>query len=924
MTMPPTPHPPPSPVDADDALARRPTKSGIVGVDTDIPPELQTTLGDRYRIEREIGRGGMATVYLAEDTRHERMVALKVLHAELATAVGPRRFRREIAIAAQLQHPHILPLLDSGESADGPLWYTMPYVQGETLRQRLAREHQLPLPDAIRIASEIATALDYAHRRGVVHRDVKPENILLTVESRALLADFGVARDVINDLQPTRDPRLTDAGVSLGTLEYMSPEQTTGTRDVDGRTDVYALGCVLYEMLAGEPPFTGATPQALIARRLVERPLPLRAVRDRIPESIEHAVDVALARAPADRFQTAGAFAASLDEASRGAATTRGHATAAADRPPTPGTRTRRRVSSRTLALVTVALGVVAVGSYFAERHYRHAPAAPTPTKVAVLPFDNVGDTAAGYFTDGVTDEIRGKLATLPGLQVIARGSSMLYRRSAKPLQQIASELGVRYLLTGQVQWDRAGGRNRVRVNPELVEVTEDATPSVKWQQPFDIDVSDVLEVQSAIATSVATALNVALGSPQQQFLATRPTKNAAAYDAFLKGEAATQSLTSHDPASLRRGLSWYSRAVTFDAGFGLAWAQLGATQAALYQLGTPTSDDAQATAYAIERAQALAPDLPETLHAAADYEFYVRRDYDRVRSIDSAALARYPNDVSFLTAVASDEEDAGQFDAAVARLQRAQALDPRANRKALAHALLYLRRYPEAQAAFDARLAEYPTDLDALEGQAMIALGRGDLGAARGVLDDAIKRVGDTTAVLAYFADFYGLFWLPDAGQQERMLAFSPAAFGDDRGQWALLRAQLYWLHGDALHAARWADTARRVFAKQLQDAPSSATILVSYGEALAYLGRKSEAINEAERGAAISPISTNAFVGPFYQHVLARVYVVVGEPDKALDCLASLIHHPYVMSAGWLRFDPTWAPLRGDARFERLANGR
>jgi len=892
-------------------------------VDTESTAGLQAALGDRYRIEREIGRGGMATVYLAEDVRHGRMVALKVLHAELAAAVGPQRFRREIVVAAQLQHPHIVPLLDSGESVGGPLWYAMPYIEGESLRDRLEREHQLPLPDALRITREVASALDYAHRRGVIHRDVKPENILLGRDGQALLADFGLARDLINVVEPTGQRRLTDSGVSLGTLEYMSPEQTAGTRDLDARTDVYALGCVLYEMLAGEPPFTGATPQALVARRLVERPLPLRAVRDWIPESVEHAVDIALARAPADRFQTAGAFAAALDEDSHEGSGERRRLGGSGRTPRAPlvGRSTRR--SKLALGVAAVAIVVVAAAAYAGRTWYERRRAAPAVTTLAVLPFDNLGDTSAGYFTDGVTDEIRGKLATLPGLQVIARGSSVLYGHSTKPPQQIASELGVRYLLTGQVRWERSGGKRRVRVDPELVQVTEGATPSVKWQQPFDIDVSDVLEVQSGIATDVAAALNVTLSSDQEQVLATRPTKVAAAYDAFLKGEAATQSLTIHDPTSLRRGLEQYTQAVTLDAEFGLAWAQLAATHAALYNTGSPTPDGAQAAEYAITRAQTLAPDLPETRHAMADYEFYVRRDYGRVRAVDSAALARYPNDVSFLTAVASDEEDQGHFEAALASLRRAQALDPRANRKALAHALLYLRRYPEAQAAFDARLAQYPTDLDAIEGEAMVAIGHADLPGARAVVDSGLATIGDTAEVLAYFADFYGLYWLPDERLQQRLLTLPPAAFGDDRGQWALLRAQLYWLHGDMTRARRWADTACRVFAAQIQEAPNSAILYVSYGEALAYLGRKSEAIAQAERGTAIMPVSKNAYTGPFYQHVLARVYVIVGEPDKALDCLEPLVQRPYVMSPGWLRLDPTWASLRGRARFEKLASG-
>ncbi|HWG52777.1 MAG TPA: protein kinase, partial [Gemmatimonadaceae bacterium] len=271
-----------------------------------IPDRLSAALSDRYTIERELGAGGMATVYLAEDVKHHRKVAIKVLHAELSAILGPERFLKEIELTANLQHPHILPLFDSG-SADGLLYYVMPYVEGETLRHRLDREHQLPITDAIRIATEVADALEYAHKRGVVHRDIKPENILLH-DGRALVADFGIALAV----EQAGGQRMTQTGLSLGTPQYMSPEQAMGERNVDARTDMYALGAVTYEMLVGEPPFTGPTTQAIIARVITEEPRGLVAQRRSIPESVEAAVLTALEKLPADRFGSAAEFARNL------------------------------------------------------------------------------------------------------------------------------------------------------------------------------------------------------------------------------------------------------------------------------------------------------------------------------------------------------------------------------------------------------------------------------------------------------------------------------------------------------------------------------------------------------------------------------------------------------------------------------------
>ena len=272
---------------------------------TDVSDRLRSALADRYMLERELGRGGMATVYLAHDVQHDRPVALKVLHLELAAALGPERFLREIRTTARLQHPHILPVLDSGEAA-GLLWYTMPYVEGESLRERLRREVQLPVEDALGIAREVGLALDYAHRHGVVHRDIKPENILLS-DGQALVADFGVARA----LEQGIEGRLTETGLALGTPTYMSPEQASGGL-VDARSDVYALGCVLYEMLAGEPPFTGPTPQAIIAKRFTGEVPHVREARSAVPESVDQAIHKALALVPADRFPTASGFAAAL------------------------------------------------------------------------------------------------------------------------------------------------------------------------------------------------------------------------------------------------------------------------------------------------------------------------------------------------------------------------------------------------------------------------------------------------------------------------------------------------------------------------------------------------------------------------------------------------------------------------------------
>jgi hypothetical protein len=339
-----------------------------------IPDQLGASLVGRYTIEREIGAGGMATVYLARDEKHDRDVAIKVLHRDLGAALGGDRFLAEIKTTAKLQHPHILPLLDSG-SADGLLYYVMPMVTGESLRDRLVRERQIPIADSLRIATEVAGALDYAHRHGVIHRDIKPENILLQ-DGSAVVADFGIALAV----QTAGGPRMTQTGLSLGTPQYMSPEQAMGERAIDGRADVYALGAITYEMLTGDPPFTGSNVQAIVARILTERPTPPTVLRDTIPAHVEHALMTALAKLPADRFASPAAFAEALRSGSAGATIPLTTAT------PAPRKQDRLHRGWQTTAAVAI---VVAGLSYFSHR----PPAAPSVTIQRQLTF---GGNVAG------------------------------------------------------------------------------------------------------------------------------------------------------------------------------------------------------------------------------------------------------------------------------------------------------------------------------------------------------------------------------------------------------------------------------------------------------------------------------------------------------------------------------------------------
>jgi serine/threonine protein kinase/Flp pilus assembly protein TadD len=879
---------------------------------TDLREQLQSGLADRYRLKRELGRGGMATVYLAYDVKHDRRVALKVLRPELAATLGPERFQREIRLAARLQHPHILPVHDSGEAA-GQLWYTMPFVEGESLRDRLRRERELPLDEALRIAREVAEALGYAHVQGIVHRDIKPENILLS-QGHALVADFGLARAFEG-----REQELTSSGMLVGTPPYMSPEQSRGSERVDGRSDLYSLGCVLYEMLTGEPPYMGTTPQAIMAKRFMDPVPSSRRLRETVPEALDQALQRVLAKVPADRFSTAAEFARALGTPNTTPVVTPVRTSSTVSASPSRSEPALRR--GWWVAGALAALGLVGLGMRFA---WRTSPEAETSgvKRLAVLPFDNLGDSADAYFADGVANDLRAKLSQIAGLAVIARGSSNEYKGSTKTQQQIARELGVDYLLTATIQWEKgAEGVSRVRVAPELVDVRPGHAPQTRWGEPFDAAMTDVFQVQADIAGEVAQALNVALGDSAKHELASKPTQSLPAYEAFLRGEASSQGMLA-EPSSLRQAIAAYEKAIALDSSFVRAWAQLARARATLYW-AAPTPELAEATRRAAEQALALAPSSPDGHEALGAYYLIVPKDYPRALTEDSTGLAVASGNAELLGQAATAETFLGRWEAARGHLEQAARLDPRSSFTAqvLGRVLLYTRRYPEAERALDHALQLMPANLLIRCTRVMVALAQGDFAGAQAVLRAAPKAVDPTT--LVQFMATKDLMWMLDDAQQRLLLRLTPSAFDNDRADWAGSLAQTYAFRGDRAMARAYADSARLAYEQRLRATPQDASLHAFLGLNLAYLGQKAAAIREGKRAVGLLPISRHALEGALLQHYLARLYVVVGEPELALDQLEPLLKVPYYLSPGWLKIDPNFAPLSGNPRFERLVNG-
>jgi eukaryotic-like serine/threonine-protein kinase len=502
---------------------------------------LTGLFGERFSVQREIGRGGMATVYLAQDHKHDRLVAIKVLRPELAATVSAERFLREIRTIARLQHPHILPLHDSGEFND-LLYYVMPYVQGESLRARMARGPRIELDEALRITLEVADALAEAHANQVVHRDIKPENILLS-GGHALVADFGIARA----LSSAEDDTLTMVGLVVGTPAYMAPEQITAERSIDGRADIYALGCILYEMLAGSPPFAGGSIQEMMSKHTLA-PVPhVRALRPEVPEFVDRALRKAMAKQPGDRFRDARAFGQALAQANV--------------------TTAPWRRSSRTLA-VAVGAVIIAIAGYFVVRGLG-SPGAPPPAEapsIAVLALRTVGGNQDDdALAEGISEEIASTIGRLPGLSVKAPRSAFSFKGKNLGVRDIGEALGARYLVDGSFQ----RVENRMRVRVQLVAAAND---SIIWSNEYDRPFGDVFAMQDEIARGIASELRVYLGAAGRGALARRSTVNPEAHALYLRGRYLFER---RDSSSLRKAREYFEQAIEKDSGFALAYAGL-------------------------------------------------------------------------------------------------------------------------------------------------------------------------------------------------------------------------------------------------------------------------------------------------------------------------------------------------------------
>jgi eukaryotic-like serine/threonine-protein kinase len=876
---------------------------------TDARERLTAALADRYRIKRQLGEGGMATVYLATDLRHERPVAVKVLRPEIAAALGSERFLREIKTTAQLTHPHILPLLDSG-GADDTLFYVMPYVDGESLRARLGREKQLPLDDALQIAREVADALSYAHSHGVIHRDIKPENILLEA-GHAVVADFGIARAV----SEAGGDRLTETGVTLGTPMYMSPEQAAGSKDLDGRSDLYSLACVLYEMLGGKPPFTGPTAESVVHQHLTVEPPSIIGLRPAVPAAVASALQRALAKTPADRFNPVAQFAEVLGgRGSLAAAPATAGVPAAAARP-----------GWRRAALVALPVFAVAVlGLVFGARliHSRAGPVFPR-TAIAVLPLDNLSAQGPNaYFAGGLHDELLTELAKVGALTVIGRTSVLQYAQSTKRPREIGDELGVGSLVEGSVQIVN----DRLRVNVQLLDTKTEAHI---WAESYDRTLQDAFAVQSDIAQQIATAVGAALGGAEREALTAPPTANPLAYQLYLQGLDYFRR-AGYQRGNLEAAQQLLERAVALDAGFALAHAALSEVHGTMFWFDyDPTLERATRQRTEAETALRLAPESPRGHEAMGLSYYWGQRDYRRALDEFRLAVRGAPGDGGLWNYIGYVERRLGEWDSVEVAYARATQLDPR-NPNLFADLgcqfYLAIHRYPDAVHACNTALTLAPDfHWAAFKKANAYVLWKGTLDTLRAIIKPLVPETdigaGEGTVALKR------LLLMLLAHQADSLIAYAGAirtAVVESQDVYeprSLYAAWAHLLRGDTIMAHAAFDSARAILDTAVRNHPDDWRMHVARGQAVAGLGIRPEALREAQWLQQSDVYQRDRFYGPYLAESRAQILARIGERDSALAEIERILAGPsWSTSVNTLRLDPRWDPIRSDSRFQAL----
>jgi serine/threonine protein kinase/Flp pilus assembly protein TadD len=873
-----------------------------------------------YKIKEKLGEGGMGVVYLAEDTKLDRLVAIKSLPQRIASNAEEReRFKIEAKAAAALNHQNIMTIHNIEEIGD-QLFIVMEYIDGEELKEKV-KSKKLEVEDVVDIAIQIASGLQAAHNKNIVHRDIKAGNIMVTDDGQIKIMDFGLAK-VQGSEQLTRE------GTTIGTAAYMSPEQASH-EEVDMRSDIWSFGVILFEMLTGKLPFKGDYEAAILYDIVHASPESIQSVKPEVPEKLSEIVDHCLEKDKSKRYQTILEIIEDLKslqsdsrlvDGSNSSSEGKSHPLAASNDNSGYHSPSEKNKKKMIIMISFLAITIVIVIIFFFYDKTESESVVSTQKMLVVLPFKNLGASEQEYFADGITGEITSRLSGISGLGIIARSSAMQYKNSTKSIKQIGEELGVEYLLDGTVQWELLpDGKKRVRVNPELIQIVN-ATQI--WSKPYEADFSSVFKLQSEIATQVASAMDITLLQGERRSIEQELTANSEAYDYYLRGLNYYQD--TYDIDLWRIAEQMYEKAIELDPQFAAAYARLSNIYSDFYWFYHDRTQKVLEKSWKyIEKAEQINPDL-YIVHTVKGWYFYHGfLDYENALTEFYRALELKPNDEDAYMGIGSVLRRQGKMEEAVEVFKKAIAMNPRSplNYDQVGETLFLLRRYDEAREFMERSISMAPDDAFAYPFLAdILVIQQNKTKEARKLLENHMKNAGSDFDFFKYNLAKLDLFdrKYDDALKQIENFESVNSQFS----YWPkeLLQAQIYGYKNDQEKKKYFYKKALQLINIKLEEQPEDSRYHSTLGIIYAGLGQKEKALLAGQRGMELLPVSKEAWRGSFRERDMAVIYTMVGEEEKAIKLLDELLSRPTDFSVSMIKLNPVWDPLRKNPQFISL----
>ena len=855
-----------------------------------------------YKIVEKLGEGGMGVVYLAEDTKLKRQVAIKFLPKQIsADAEERKRFEIEAQAAAALNHPNITTIHAIEESGD-TIFIVMEFIDGIELKEKI-KAGTLPYDETVNTAIQMAEGLTAAHNKGIVHRDIKASNIMMKKDGNVKIMDFGLAKI-------GKGSQVTKLGTTIGTIAYMSPEQTRG-ESLDQRTDIWSFGVVLYEMLTGGQPFKGAYDQAIIYSILNEQP-----EFTNIPEPLSYILQKAIAKSPADRYQTAGDMLNDLkalrsDSGSRSLSKE------------VPIAKVSKNSKKNLWIGISAAIIIAAASIFYFLKSKNHVTAANGNSKqmIVVMPFQNLGSQDDKYFADGVTDQITSKLSSIGNIGVISTSSAEKLAKENKTTQEIGKELGVNYILNGTVLWAK-GGKNesRVRITPQLTRVSDN---TITWSDSYDKVLNDIFAVQNEIAQKVVDQLGGSIGNNQIQ-KETPPTTNLNSYDFYLKG-LSYEARGSYAKSDIQNSISLFKKAIELDPGFAQAYAHLSRGQASMYWFYFDRSEKNVNDAFDnAQKSLRLNPDIAETYLALGYYHYWCKLDYKSAIKEFTEALKIQPNNATAFFSLGVVYRRMGKFDLAIQNMSKGYNLDPLSNEysRNLGETYGLVRDYNKAITQYK-KVIELSPDMSLPKAElAQIYSLKGDPKTAT----EIINNISDEN-YLDIMKNEKAFLYILDRKFDEAINELKTKNKPFEVGQFRYtpldqMLGLIYWYKNDKVQSKKYFESSRNKLENMLKSSPQDERIHSSLGITYAGLGLRDKAIFEGKKGIELLPLEKEAYRGYYRQWDLAIIYTLLGDNDNALKQIDYILSIPGEFSVNLLKLDPLYDSLRGLPGYKAIIN--